>query len=248
MTPDRPRLPVALLLVGLLAACTPSASGSPSVAPSEEPSQAEPSVVPSESAAALCDPGVVCDGPLAAGDYVSETTGARVEFTLDEHDWSGLADTEGDGFGLFLADVGPHAISVVAFSGEIFANACDPNAGTLQLEATPAAFMNMLTTRPGITATTPIEVEVGGLPALQTDLTTTVAADCEATGGGRIWLWTLPVHGDFHFDAEETARVIAVYAEPVTVVLVNEAFPEVDYDHLLEHFTELVETMTITPL
>jgi hypothetical protein len=32
------------------------------------------------------------------------------------------------------------------------------------------------------------------------------------------------------------------------VVLVAEALPDVEYDHFLEHFTELVETMTITPL
>jgi hypothetical protein len=185
---------------------------------------------------------------LTAGEYVSETTGARVEFTLDDHDWSGLEDTEGDGFGLFLADVPNAGISVVAFSGEIFTNACDPDAGTLMLEATPAAFMNMLTTRPGITATAPIEVEVGGQPALQTDLTTLIDAECEATGNGRLWLWTLPVHGDFHFNSEETARVIAVQTDSATVILVAEAFADVEYDHFLEHFTELVETMTISPL
>jgi hypothetical protein len=235
-----------------LAACTPATS-SQSIAPSEHGHSAEPSehghsAEPSASEVASCDPGVICNGPLEAGDYVSETTGARVEFTLDDHDWSGLEDTEGDGFGLYLADVGQHAISVVSFSGEVFSNACDPEAGTLQLEATPAAFMNMLTSRPGVEAGPVTEVEVGGQPALQVDLTTIVEGDCETTGRNRIWLWTLPVHGDFHFNHEETARVIAVNAGSATVILVNEAFPDVEYDHLLEHFTELVETMTITPL
>jgi hypothetical protein len=237
--------PAALLLIGLLAACQPSASASPSVSPSFSPSHEEHSEPPSEQA--TCDPGVICDGPLAAGDYVSETTGARIEFTLDDHDWSGLEDTEGDGFGLFLADVGTHAISVVSFSGEIFTDACSPDA-TSTIEATSTAFMTMLTTRTGVTATAPIEVEVGGRPALQTDLTTTIDAACEATGAGRIWLWTLPVHGDFHFTDEETARVIAVDGGSATVILVVEALPDVEWDHLLGHFTEVVETMTITPL
>ena len=245
MTP-RPARPAALLLLLALAlaACQPSASASPSpsAAPSEEPS--EPG--PSESAAALCDPGVICNGPLIAGDYVSETTGARVEFTLDEHDWFGQEDTPGDGFSLFLADVEEGAISVVSFSGEVFTNSCDASSDPLQLEATPAAFMNMLTTRTGITATTPEEVEVGGRPALQTDLTVDLA-EC-SPDSPTAYLWTLPVHGDFHFNDQEQARVMAVNAESATVIIVAEALPGVDWDHFLEHFTELVETMTITPL
>jgi hypothetical protein len=245
------RTALPLLAALLLAACQPSASASPSEEPSVAPSEPAPSEAPaSASGAAACDPGTICNGPLEAGDYVSETTGARIEFSVDDHGWSGIEDTPGDGFGLFLADLdGAHAISVVAFSGEIFANSCDPDAGTLTLEAIPSAFMNMLTTREGITASPPVEVEVGGMPALQTDLTTSVDVECEATGGGRIWLWTLPVHGDFHFNSEETARVIAVNAESATVILVVEAFADLeDYDHLLEHATEVFDSMTITPL
>lgn len=243
----RPQAPVIVLVAALLAACSPSASESPT--PSGPASKPAASVAPSESlAAAACDPGVICNGPLAAGAYVSETTGVRVEFTLDEHDWSGLEDTPGDGFSLFLADVDGAAISVVSYSGEIFTNSCRPDAGTLRLEDTSATFMNMLTSRTGITATTSVGVEVGGQPALQTDLTTSIDSDCMATGNGRIWLWTLPVHGDFHFNDQEQARVMAVDGGSATVILVLEAGMDVEWDHLLEHFTELVETMAITPL
>jgi hypothetical protein len=80
------------------------------------------------------------------------------------------------------------------------------------------------------------------------DLTTEVDAACEATGMGRIWLWTLPVHGDFHFNDAETARVIAVDGGSATVIIVIEAFPDADYDHLLDHAMEVVETMVIEPL
>ena len=249
------RLRAAALVLGLLllAACQGSASSSPSVAPShgEHSDHPEPSdhAEPSGSPAALCDPGVICDGPQAAGDYVSETTGARVEFTLDDHDWFGQADTEGDGFSLFLADVPEGAISVVAYTGEIFTDPCDPDGGTETIETSLTAFMDMLTTRHGITATAPEEVEAGGQPALQTDLTTNIDAACAATADGRLLLWTLPVHGDFHFNDEEQARVIAVDAEGTTVILVVEALPGIeDYDHLIEHFEEVVETMTISPL
>ncbi len=226
-----------------MAACAPSASETP--APSSSAPEPTTAPLPSELAPA-CDPGVVCDGPLAAGDYVSETTGAHIEFTLDEHDWSGLADIQDVGFGLFLADVGTHAISVVKFAGEIFTDACSPDA-TSTIGTTPAEFMAFLAARHGVTASEPVEVQVGGRPALQVDLTTEVDAACEATGGGRIWLWVLPVVGDFHFNDAETARVIAVDGGSATVIIVIEAFPDADYDHLLEHALGVLQTMTITP-
>lgn len=226
-----------------MAACAPSASETP--VPSSSAPEPTTAPLPSELAPA-CDPGVVCDGPLAAGDYVSETTGAHIEFTLDEHDWSGLADIQDVGFGLFLADVGTHAISVVKFAGEIFTDACSPDA-TSTIGTTPAEFMAFLAARHGVTASEPVEVQVGGRPALQVDLTTEVDAACEASGGGRIWLWVLPVVGDFHFNDAETARVIAVDGGSATVIIVIEAFPDADYDHLLEHALGVLQTMTITP-
>jgi len=228
----------------LLAACAPSASVTPSPSPLVTP---EESIAGIPSPAA-CDPGVVCDGPLAAGDYVSDTTGAHIEFTLDEHDWSGLADIQDVGFALFLADVGGgHGVAVASYSGEIFTDACSSEA-TSTIGASPADFMAFLAARTGVTATAPVEVEVGGRPALQVDLTTEVDAACEATGGGRIWLWVLPVVGDFHFNDAETARVIAVDGGSATVIIVIEAFPDADYDHLLDHATEVVESMVIRPL
>ena len=227
-------------LTVLLAGCAPSASETPS------PSRVPPAAL-SPSEAAACDPGMVCDGPLAPGDYVSETTGARITFTLDEHDWSGLADIQGVGFGLFLADVGTHAISVAKFAGEIFTDACSPDA-TSTMGTTPAEFMAFLASRHGVTASAPVEVQVGGRPALQVDLTTEVDAACMAADNERIWLWVLPVVGDFHFNDAETARVIAVDGGSATVIIVIEAFPDADYDHLLEHATEVIDSMVIEPL
>ncbi|MEK6191891.1 MAG: hypothetical protein AABM41_06155 [Chloroflexota bacterium] len=235
---------VTLASLLLLAACAPSASVTPS--PSPLPTLEESIAgIPSPAA---CDPGTVCDGPLAAGDYVSDTTGAHIEFTLDDHDWSGLVDIQDVGFALFLADVGGnHAVSVVSYSGEIFTDACSSEA-TSTIGTTPADFMTFLAARTGVTASAPVEVEVGGRPALQVDLTTEMDAACEATGGGRIWLWVLPVVGDFHFNDAETARVIAVDGGSATVIIVIEAFPDVEYDHLLDHATEVVESMVIEPL
>ena len=238
---------VLTLLVLVMAACQPSASPSPS--PSAAPSSA-PASEPAPSGSGVgCDPGVVCNGPLDAGDYVSTGTGARIEFTLDEHDWSGLADTPGVGFGLLLADVDDAAISALAFSGEYFTDACNPAAGTTLGGTTPAEFMAMLTARHGVDATEPVEVEVGGRPGLQVDLTTTVDDACAATGDGQISVWPLPVGGPFDFEDSEMARMIAVDGGSATVILIAEARSIVeDYDHFLEHFGEVLETMTISPI
>jgi hypothetical protein len=238
----KPTATLAFLL--LLAACAPSASVTPSPSPLATPAESI-SEIPSPAA---CDPGVVCDGPLAAGDYVSDTTGAHIEFTLDDHDWSGLADIQDVGFALILADVGGnHAISVAKFAGEIFTDACSPDA-TSTIGATPAEFMAFLAARHGVTASAPVEVQVGGQAALQVDLTTEVDAACMAADNERIWLWVLPVVGDFHFNDGETARVIAVDGGSATVIIVIEAFPDADYDHLLDHATEVIDSMTIAPL
>ena len=235
-------------VVLVLAACQNSASGTPS--PSHPPHESEPghSAAPSASGAA-CAPGVVCRGPLAAGDYVSEGTGARIEFTLDDHDWSGLPETQDVGFGLLLADIPDAAISALAFVGEYFTDACDPSGGTSTIDRSPAAFIEMLSARPGVTASEPVEVEVGGQPGLQVDLTTAITAACDTSNDGQIAVWPLHPAGPFDLEDREMARIIAVDGGSATVILVAEARSEIeDYDHFLEHFTEVLESMTITPL
>jgi hypothetical protein len=186
---------------------------------------------------------------LVAGDYVSEGTGARVEFTLEDQDWSGLPETPGIGFGLLLGGIPHAAMSVLAFDGEYFTDACDPNAGTSTTGRLPAEFMAMLTARTGVSASEPAEIEVGGQPGLQVDLTTSVDGECAATGEGQIAVWPLPPGGPFDLEDMEMARIIAVDGGSATLILVAEARSVVEaYDHFLEHFTELLETMTITPL
>jgi hypothetical protein len=65
--------------------------------------------------------------------------------------------------------------------------------------------------------------------------------------GGRLWLWTLPVHGDFHLDAEGRARVYAIDAGNVTLAIVIEAYGEADYDVLLQEAEAVIATMIISP-
>jgi hypothetical protein len=215
---------------------------------------------PSGSGVAGCEPGVVCGGALAAGAYVSEAAGARIAFTLDDHDWSGIGEIPGVGFGLLLADFPDAAISALAFGGEVFTDACDPTAGMSTIGTTPTEFVAMLAARTGVTADPPLEVEVGGRPGLQVDLRTDVDEDCAATGDNQVSVWPLPPAGPFDLYDQERARMIAVDGGSATVILVAEARSEggavarltgtgaEDYDRFLGIFTDLLETMTITPL
>jgi len=235
-----------LALAGLLmAACTPSASET------AEPSTAAPE--PSGSAAAACAaPPTVCNGPLAAGDYVSETTGAHIEFTLDEHDWSGAADTPGDGFALFLADVPDGGIYVTGFGGEVFDDPCAENpaaSSVTTIGTSPDDFMAFLGASSGVTLSEPIEVEVGGRPALDANLTVDFATGCPNGSGFAYWLYRLAVHGDLHLGDGERDRVLAVDGGSGTVIIwIGVWSPDEDYDHLLDHGAEVVESMVIAPL
>jgi hypothetical protein len=198
--------------------------------------------------ASACDPGVVCDGPLPAGHYSTTAAGAHLEFTLDEHDWSGMGEINNVGFALFLADIGgTHAFSVWKFSPYVFTDACSTGETSI-VGNSPAEFMAFLTDRHGITATEPVPIEVGGRPALQVDLTTEVDAACMAADNERIWLWQMPLGLSPYFVDAEVARVIAVDSGSGTVIIIIEALPEADYDHLLEHATEVIDSMVIEPL
>ena len=240
---SRLRWTAALGAALLVAACTGTPSPTPVATSTPSPVPAE---TDSEPTPVACASGAVCDGPLAAGTYTSTTTGAKIKLELDGG-WSGQADIEGAGFALLLDDItGAHGVSVAAFGGEIFTDACDPSQ-TSTIGTAAADFVEFLRARDGVVAGEPVQLQVGGRPALQVDLTTELPPDC-AEGPQRIWLWVLPVVGDFHFNDAETARVIAVDAGSTTVVIVIEAFPDADYDHLLERAMEVVGTMTIEPL
>lgn len=233
----------------LLTSCGPSASPSSSPSLSPTASSAEPEAQSPETADCLAPP-TVCDGPLPAGDYVSDGTGAHVTFSLDEHDWSGSQDQPGEGFALFLADIPDGGIYVVRFDGEVFADPCaDAPGATTALDATPGAFVGYLQGVAGVTGTGPTEVEVGGRPGVQVDLTFDYEAACPDGQGSRLWLFPIPVHGDLHSDDGERDRVVAVDSgSGLVTIWMGVTSPESDLDHILEHGTELMDTMTIGPL
>lgn len=246
----RTRVLPLLLLTLLIAACTPASSSSAEVSAEPSPSEAavESEPQPGESTAPPCDPGVVCSGALLPGEYTSTSTGATVTFTLAGEGWSGLEDLPGDGFGLFNEAAGTsrtHVISVVAYLGEVFSEVCSPDA-TETIGATGDDLIAFLATVEGVQRGAALNQQIGGQPTTGMDLTT-VSPCNEPNFGDRMWLWVLPTSGDYHFNDAERARVYAVDAGSATVVIVIEAFPDADFEALLEKAEEVIATMTITP-
>lgn len=248
--PARTRV-LSLVLVGmLLGACTAAGSPSPetSTAASAEPSPGEepPFSEPGEPSQAPCDTGFVCSGALEPGEYTSTSTGATVTFTLAGEGWQGVEDISGDGFAIFNDAVGgQHGISVVAYYGEVFSDVCSRDA-TEMIGTTADDFIAFLATVEGIHRGAPLNLQIGGQPTTGMDLTT--ESPCNDTNfGDRMWLWTLPTSGDFHFNDAEQVRVYAVDAGNAVVAIVIEAFPDADYDVLLQKAEEVIATMEITP-
>lgn len=242
-----PPLLVLALLVGACTAATspsPEANVEPSTGDGAAASKPQGGSAPEEPTPKPCVPGFVCSGELIPDEYTSTSTGATITFSLAGEGWSGLEDTPEDGFALFYDAVsGPHGISVVAYYGEVFSDVCSPEA-TEMIGTTAADFVAFIAGTEGVEAVEPVDTTTGGLPAIRLDLTT--GAPC-TDFGGRLWLWTLPVHGDFHFDAAGQVRVYAIDAGNVTLAIVIEAYGEADYDLLLQKAEEVIATMVIAP-
>lgn len=232
-------LPV-LLLALLVGACTATTSPSPEA--SVEPSASDE---PAASKTPMpCVPGFVCSGELVPGEYTSTSTGVTITFTLSGEGWSGAEDTTpGDGFALFTTAVtAAHGISVFTYSGEVFSDVCSPE-NVETIGSTAADFVAFLAAVEGVQAEEPVETTAGGLPAIRLDLTT----DSPCTNPDRMWLWELPVHGDFHLNDGEQVRIYAIDAGNVTLAIVIEAFRDSDYDLLLQKADEVIATMVISP-
>ena len=180
----RPTWAVIIVTCALLLAGCQSSTNSPSA--TTTPGARPPSEAPSSEAANCVAPPTVCNGPLQAGDYVSDGTGAHVTFSLDEHDWSGSQDEPDEGFALFLADVPEGGIYVVRFAGEVFADPCaDAPGDAAPLDPNPASFVGYLAGLTGMTGNAPVELEVAGAPALQVDVAFDYQAACPGGTGRR---------------------------------------------------------------
>jgi hypothetical protein len=233
----RTRFLASLLIAFLISGCGAANS---SRGASLVPSITEPASEPGEPSSGRCEVGSICNGELAPGEYTSSSTGAIITFTLAGEGWSGSEDIQGEGFALFNDAVGGrHGISMVAYDGEVFTDVCSGGPKEF-IDATPAGFIAFIAAVDGVQPAEPVDMPIGGRPATRLDLTT--VSPCP---DGRMWLWSLPEQRDFHFDDAERVRIIAVEGGGATVIIVLEAFPDADYDVLLEKADEVFATMTI---
>jgi hypothetical protein len=212
----------------------------PTTAPTNPP--ATPTLTPTPPSVEPSGPLTVVDGDLAAGTYASTSLGLDMAFELDSG-WHGFADIEEVGFALSREGIGG-GVSVTNFGGEVFSDPCSPEA-TEMLEPTAEAFVAWLAEHPELDAADPIEVSLGGQPAIQIDLTSDVGEACPEFP--RIWLWVLPVVGDFHLDEDEAARFIVADVGEQTVVVVIETFGMVGHEEHLALAQPIVASMTIEP-
>jgi hypothetical protein len=183
-------------------------------------------------------------GDLPAGTYESTTLGPRITVTVDDR-WVALGgDLPDEGF--LLVDEGFHegrlaGLTVTAYAGEVFADPCDMGSVTA-LGDGAEAFIGFLADHPALTPTTgATEAEVAEHPAFQIDVTASLPEGCE----GVAFLWPLPVSEEFHLADGETARFIALDVGDRTLLIVIEAYPDVEWDTFLAHATEVLESMTI---
>lgn len=237
-----PRATAALLLSVVLAAC--SAEPSESVSPSPSPTPEAAASPPGEEPGPACIEGSICDGPIAPGTYTSNTTGALITFTVPDEEWLGQPDTPEVGFALFRDDFGAFTgISVVTFMGEVFADSCNSTGEHATIEASASAFMAWLAETDGITPGEVSETTVGGQPALVMDLTSTLPGECPDEPW--LWLWVVPVFGDFHLVDGETARFWAIDVGEATIIIAAEADTGADWDAFLTEATEIIDSMVI---
>lgn len=247
-SPRRPARAALAIAVGLLlVSCQASSSGSPGATATS--AGGSPSAAASPGTADCVAPPTVCGGPLPAGDYVSDSTGAHITFSLDEHDWSGSRDTPGDGFGLFLADIPDGGIAVAHFPGEVYTDPCGISPGDpVPVDPTPAAFIGYLAEHIGYTGLGPVEVEVGGRPGVQLDLAADFQALCPGSTSSKYWVFPGAVH-DLWLEDGERDRVVAIDSgSGLVTIWIYMTSPDGDFAHLLEHGRELLDSMTITPL
>ena len=164
-------------------------------------------------------------------------------FTLSDDKWSAADEIQNVGFALQRDGI-EGAVTVTVFLGQVFAEPCTPDE-TVELDRSASGLTGWLAAHPELKAAEAIEAAIGGQPALQLDVTADVPPSCAE--GPRIWLWVLPVVGDFHLDENEAARFIAADVGDTTMVVVIETFDPGQQAALLEAIQPVLDSMTIEP-
>ena len=190
-------------------------------------------------------------GPLEPGTYADDSLGPEVRFSVAEG-WEMTGEPiEEVGVQLGQEGVEAAALTITRFPGTVFAEPCVRDedfdayfADTQMSEASAQGFIDRLAANPFLTVEEPTEIELGGWPGLQVDLTSSIPeADCQPPV---TFLWELPVVGEFHLVDRESARAIALDVGEDVIIIFVEANPGVDWPAFLEASMPLLESLSIT--
>jgi hypothetical protein len=231
---------------------SPGADPSPIVPAGDEPDGSPSAAFPTATTgiSAVAIPLGQQTGPLEPGTYVDDTIGVDVRFTVGEG-WEVSGEPiEEVGTELSFPGVqGAATVTITRYTGEAFAEPCftgeDVQAyleDTITTDVSAQAFIEQLSANPFLTVEEPTEVEVGGVPGLQADLTVSIPA--EECPDQVTYLWPLPEVQEFHLVDGESARIVALDVGTSFVpVMFIEAYPDVDWPAFLEEAMAVVETM-----
>ncbi len=168
-----------------------------------------------------CDPGVLCTGNLAPGTYTYTGFGTDLTFTTVT-EWFAVQD-EIPSWNLFPPDVAAGLFGF-PFTGQVFGDPCDYESAAT-IGDSPAELMTWLGDRPFLETTAPVAVNYGGADGLQIDLVaTTVPAECAEPPW--VFVFALPIVGDFHFETGSVGRIVALDVAGETIVFIIEEVTE----------------------
>jgi hypothetical protein len=176
-----------------------------------------------------CAPGVLCNGLIVPGTYTYTGFGTDLTFTTAT-DWFFFGD-EIPSMNLF-DPMEAAGLSGFPFVGQVFADPCDFESVTT-IGDSPTELMAWLGDRAFLDTTAPVAVTYGGAAGLQVDLVA-VTVPPECTDPPWVLVFSLPIVGDFHFEASSVARIVALDVAGETLLFIAEHFdPEGNPDAFL---------------
>ena len=163
----------------------------PSPAPTATPS-ADQTPAPSVAGGQLLIPVREGSVPLTAGTYIAATPfPKKITLTLPDG-WYGNV---GGPYDVLLSRVGPTAKVDFVILYEVYADPCHFDRGQNPLPGLGVDdLVAALTSLPGMTVTTPVDVTVGGYHGKQVTMTAPASADgCTPLPGAGFRIWELPL-------------------------------------------------------
>jgi len=234
------RILLATTLASCLAACSSAATLAPASPTTAPPTTAvtttAPTGTPAPTSAGCPAPGVFPTGEFPACSYSAPVAGLTATFNITGPGWGG--DLFADGFDVGYQGAG---FTVTHFDGSVFSDPCSSTSTTTKVDRSPAGLIAAIQANPKLKAGLPSGTTLAGAAATEIDVTADVVPACAT----RVYLFVLPIVGEFHLDTGESARLIAAEIGGQTIVAVEETFPGTDQATFLAKVQPIVDSLAI---